>query len=134
MPIGDLPRVALSVRQPWAWLIVNGFKDVENRGWPTKHRGPVFIHASKRPRFEADVAFGVLREVGMDAPRLAVHGREIGGIVGVATIVDCIRTSGSPWAVPGMWHWMLRDQMLVPFWACKGALGLFRCDYARGAV
>ena len=24
---------ALSIRQPWAWLIVNGYKDVENRTW-----------------------------------------------------------------------------------------------------
>jgi ASCH domain-containing protein len=27
---------ALSVRQPWAWLIVNGYKEVENRDWATK--------------------------------------------------------------------------------------------------
>jgi hypothetical protein len=30
---------ALSVRQPWAWLIVNGYKDVENRSWTTHYRG-----------------------------------------------------------------------------------------------
>lgn len=37
---------AISIRQPWAWLIVNGFKDIENRSWRTKYRGPVLIHAS----------------------------------------------------------------------------------------
>lgn len=36
---------ALSIRQPYAWLIVNGFKDIENRDWPTKFRGRVLIHA-----------------------------------------------------------------------------------------
>jgi len=36
----------LSVRQPWAWLIVNGHKDVENRTWSTQHRGDILIHAS----------------------------------------------------------------------------------------
>lgn len=30
---------ALSVRQPWAWAIVHAGKDVENRNWPTPHRG-----------------------------------------------------------------------------------------------
>ncbi len=35
---------ALSVRQPWAWLIVNGYKDVENRDWNTKLRGQIWIH------------------------------------------------------------------------------------------
>jgi hypothetical protein len=38
---------ALSIRQPWAWLIVNGYKDIENRSWATKFRGPVLIHAAK---------------------------------------------------------------------------------------
>ena len=30
----------LSVRQPWAWLIVAGHKDIENRKWRTSYRGP----------------------------------------------------------------------------------------------
>ena len=38
---------ALSIRQPWAWLIVNGYKPVENRTWNTKVRGLILIHASK---------------------------------------------------------------------------------------
>src|SRR5215472_1457845 len=39
---------ALSVRQPWAWLIVNGYKPVENRNWLTKFRGRLLIHAGQR--------------------------------------------------------------------------------------
>ena len=38
---------ALSIRQPWAWLIVNGYKDIENRTWPTRFRGRVCVHAPK---------------------------------------------------------------------------------------
>ena len=38
---------ALSIRQPWAWLIVNSHEDVENRTWRTRERGPVLVHASK---------------------------------------------------------------------------------------
>ena len=37
----------LSVRQPWAYLIVAGYKPVENRRWSTTYRGPLLIHASK---------------------------------------------------------------------------------------
>ena len=37
----------LSIRQPWAYLIVAGYKDIENRKWYTNHRGPLLIHASK---------------------------------------------------------------------------------------
>jgi hypothetical protein len=54
---------ALSIRQPWAWLIVKGYKDIENRTWATKLRGRVFVHASKgmtRAEYEdaADLALG----------------------------------------------------------------------------
>jgi hypothetical protein len=38
----------ISIRQPWASLIVSGIKDIENRTWPTRYRGPVLIHASQR--------------------------------------------------------------------------------------
>jgi len=36
---------SLSIRQPWAWLIVQGHKPIENRTWPTTYRGPLLIHA-----------------------------------------------------------------------------------------
>ena len=38
---------ALSIRQPWAWMILYAGKDIENREWPTRFRGRVLIHASK---------------------------------------------------------------------------------------
>ena len=41
------PVVALSIRQPWAWLIVNGYKDIENRNWKTNFRGKILVHAAK---------------------------------------------------------------------------------------
>lgn len=39
----------LSVKQPWASLIVCGAKDVENRTWTTPYRGRLLIHASGDP-------------------------------------------------------------------------------------
>jgi predicted transcriptional regulator len=44
---------AISIRQPWAQLVVEGVKDIENRNWFTMHRGRLYIHASKT--FEKDV-------------------------------------------------------------------------------
>jgi hypothetical protein len=38
---------ALSIRQPWAWLILHAGKDIENRDWPTRFRGRFLIHAAK---------------------------------------------------------------------------------------
>lgn len=96
---------ALSIRQPWAWWIVNGPKRVENRTWATKYRGPVLIHAGKawhnnvRP---ADPAYLAQLDAWMEQrcilakyPRLGRLPRDpeaylTGGIVGRARIVDCI--------------------------------------------
>lgn len=38
---------ALSLKQPYAWLIANGFLQVDDRTWGTQYRGPMLIHASK---------------------------------------------------------------------------------------
>ena len=53
---------ALSIRQPWAWLIIHGGKDIENRCWPTKFRGRMLIHAAKgmtRAEHEDAIDFAV---------------------------------------------------------------------------
>ena len=39
--------IALSIRQPWATLIVTGRKNIENRTWKTDVRGRIYIHASR---------------------------------------------------------------------------------------
>ena len=38
---------ALSVKQPWAWMIALGKKMIETRTWYTKYRGPILIVSSK---------------------------------------------------------------------------------------
>ena len=62
----DYPTIALAVQQPWAWLIVNGIKDVENRNWPLpeKYLGQlVLIHASARPPFSIATARDIVSEM-----------------------------------------------------------------------
>ena len=41
---------ALSVKQPWASLLVDGVKTVEVRSWPTDYRGELLICASASPK------------------------------------------------------------------------------------
>jgi hypothetical protein len=38
---------ALTMTQPWATLVAIGENRIETRSWPTKHRGPLAIHAAK---------------------------------------------------------------------------------------
>lgn len=116
---------ALSIRQPWAWLILNAGKDVENRDWPTRFRGRFLIHASKgmtRDEYEdADSLLAVVRPAIELPPFEAL---ERGGIVGTAMLVGCVTESPSPWFF-GKHGFELRDAMPLPFRPYKGALGFF---------
>jgi hypothetical protein len=121
---------ALSIRQPWAWLIVNGHKDVENRTWPTRFRGRVLIHANKnmtQAEF-ADAAQFIAMISPIDPLPLAdMANADRGGIVGVATITDCVPASrrASPWHIEGAFGFQIIDARPLPFIECKGALGFF---------
>lgn len=57
---------ALSILQPWAWLIVNGNKDIENRNWHTRFRGRFLVH-EKCSVIEAETARYVLDLIRRDA-------------------------------------------------------------------
>jgi predicted transcriptional regulator len=66
---------ALSLKQPFAELILQGKKKIELRKWNTKFRGEFLIHASKNPDREAMQRFG-FKEL------------PCGFIVGKANLVD----------------------------------------------
>jgi hypothetical protein len=119
-----LPSQAISIRQPWAWLIVNAGKDIENRDWFTRIRGPVCIHAAKgMTRGEYDEArYFASRISPAEMPSYGAMTR--GGIVGVAEIVDCVNRSASPWFF-GRWGFVLRNVRPVDFIPVKGELGFF---------
>jgi hypothetical protein len=113
---------ALSIRQPYAWLIANGHKDIENRSWATNFRGRVLIHAGVNypKRDYADDLESFTRQYGAYPEREAM----IGGIVGVATITGCVDKSDSGWFY-GPYGFTLTDARPLPLVPCKGLLGFF---------
>ncbi len=119
---------ALSIRQPWAWLILNAGKDIENRTWQTHFRGRFLIHASKgctRKEYREAIEDWVYL---FDIPDERVPSFEslnFGGIVGVATIADCVAKSESEW-FSGPFGFVLRDVQPLQFVPCTGALGFFK--------
>ncbi len=78
----------LLIRQPWAYLITQGSKNIENRTWPTKYQGPVLIHASLNLNRKASIKI----KRGLDPASL-----QTGGVVGIANIVDCVSGHRSKW-------------------------------------
>ena len=85
---------ALSIRQPWAWLIVNGFKDIENRSWPTNFRGRIYVHTGKK--MDPGWFPGLFQHVEGQNIRLPFE-YALGAIVGEVDIVECVTESASPW-------------------------------------
>jgi hypothetical protein len=67
----------LSMKQPWAELVVSRKKKIELRKWNTKFRGEFLIHASKVPDQSA------MEEFGFDFESLPC-----GFIIGRAELVD----------------------------------------------
>jgi hypothetical protein len=76
--MGDYMKV-LTIKQPWATLIVDGYKKYEFRSWKTKYRGKILIHAGLTLEKDADERF---KEYNLN--------HECGCIVGEAELADCI--------------------------------------------
>lgn len=135
---------ALSVRAPWWWFILHGGKDIENRDWPTKFRGTIYLHVGKWWN-EAEIRDDLLdieRIVGAVNMPVAHPDSWLkpfcGCIVGKVDIADCVRESDSPWFF-GDFGFVLANPVAlskpIPF---KGALGFFEipddvhvCEYHR---
>jgi hypothetical protein len=124
-------QLALSVWQPWAYLLVTGVKDAENRRWKTSHHGRLWIHASQRfdvEAYEALLAEGVALPTVVELPH--------GALVGAVELLGCVRDSASRWAEPGCWHWQIRQSWALPEpIPMRGRQGLFRVELpGRGAA
>ena len=114
---------ALSIRQPWAWMIIAGHKDIENRSWPTEFRGRFYVHAGVyRPR-DTELA-AIERLAGVKIP---VGELRFGGIIGEVDLVDCVEKHRSRWfdRVWGNRGFVLANPKATKFVPCRGQLGFF---------
>lgn len=132
-----IPELALSVRQPWAWAIIYGGKDIENRSWQAvnhglKRRGRIAIHAAKgMTRDEYEDAADWIRRCGAACPKPADLLR--GGIIGSVEVIDVVSESDSPWFF-GPRGLVLRDPSPCDFKPAVGQLGYFRWELADPSI
>ena len=97
----SLPKVALSVRQPWAWAIIHAEKDVENRDWSPdnpgcRFGGAVAIHASQgMTRSEYNEAREFMAGIGVECP--LPHLLVRGAIIGSVRVIGFVYYSPSRW-------------------------------------
>lgn len=74
---------ALTIKQPWATLIMQGDKRFEFRSWKTNYRGDVLIHAGK----------GLDKEAVVRLKKYLPDELPMGKILGKVTITDCVPMS-----------------------------------------
>ena len=130
--MGELPTFALSVRQPWAWLIVNGHKDIENRTWaPFDGRigQRIWIHAGKTAP-KADYVAELQEWLDEAGSGIAIPSELfLGGVVGSAVLAEVGTYPDNMWYVDEdeVVGWRLEDPepLLRPV-LCRGQLGLWR--------
>lgn len=146
---------AITLKQPWTFLVCSGVKDIENRTWkcPEKYIGKrVLIHASKdtksgfwmlnRPQLR--YAFSMLSDNG----HCALQEGERGAITGSVRIAGCTINHPSIWAkktegvmvghtfvapkgVKTIYNWVLEDAILFdnPILDVKGKLSFWESNY-----
>jgi hypothetical protein len=142
------PMPAISVMQPWAWLLCSGIKDIENRTWkmPEKHKGKwVLIHASaKRLKTPFDLLTNEQYDsIGQENRIIANNSLEYSAIIGAVKFKDCFINHSSIWAEksegisagghvidntkPIIWNWLVSHPILFekPILNVKGKLSFF---------
>lgn len=133
---------ALSMLQPWATLVVTGLIRIETRSWPTRHRGPLLIHASLGTTGRQITEHPLIKKYINDFNDLA-----FGAIIGQVTVIDVLPAKDYAKSESGKrfltklekmmgdygadrWAWILRDA--VPYQEpipAKGMLGLWDYDF-----
>ncbi|GIW79108.1 MAG: hypothetical protein KatS3mg105_0915 [Gemmatales bacterium] len=127
---------ALSIKQPWATLLVNGIKTIEIRSWPTRHRGIVYVHAARQP-VRSESVWKLVPE------SLKEQAHHLGGIIGVAELIACrtyetqldfARDRDHHCCDPSVFRrplygFVFANAHPVPFHPCPGWLRFFRIDH-----
>lgn len=117
---------ALSIRQPWAWLIISGHKDIENRTWTPSQSPPITIaiHAAQKLDKEGYARVKeIFPEIDLPSPDQFL----LGGIIGLVEYRGWVANSPSPW-FSGPKGWILSNPRKIAFVPCRGRLGLFDVD------
>ncbi|MEK3745949.1 ASCH domain-containing protein [Brevibacillus sp. FSL K6-0770] len=115
----------ITIHQPWATLIALGEKRFETRGWATKYRGPLAIHAAKKVDKEAcyrEPIRSVLSKHGYSADNLPT-----GAVIATVKLEDCLQIIIAP-GTGEVAAWRDADDAAIPIKGNELSFGWF----ARG--
>lgn len=133
----------LTIKEPFATLIAQGIKDVENRTWKTTFRGRIYIHTAQKPACKKLVEVLDWKQAFEYGYKYKEKGfKEIqstsqlthGAIIGEVDIVDCVLNATSIWAGKSnngeVWNWILANAVIYdkPILHIKGKLSLWNYE------
>lgn len=141
-----IPDRCLTVKNPWALLLVRGFKDIENRKWRTSFTGPLFIHASKVPipKEEAFVIMSSLVQSGLIDKESAktilkdtYSGEYNNAIIGAVNLVECLHPCSlsvakfPSWRESGCYGFVMKNPIGFkhPIKGVKGFFNLWKVNF-----
>lgn len=123
----------ISLWQPWGWAMLdpNGpHKDMENRIWHIKRRGPMLVHAAKGygSRRDYESACEFISAI-WDGPIPRLEAMFRGGIVGAWDLFDVVppeqRKLEDVWHMDGQYGHRVRNAVPLPFRPLRGQQGLW---------
>lgn len=121
---------SISIRQPWAWAIINAGKNIENRTWRTNYRGKVIVHASKHfDHAGYDKLVKASKMLGFKIPDKEELKKQSGGFVGMVDIVGCRKNiKNNFWKDADSYGWVLANPIKLNFVPYRGKLSLFKVE------
>jgi len=129
---------ALGIRQPWAWLICAGYKDIENRNFDAPRVGRIYVHAGKKPDMAGAWALwgnsrllDLLDDVAkIQIPNLTTFW-DTSAIIGEVEIKYVTTHSKSPWFAGPIGYVLANPVLYETPIPCKGKLGFFEPDIRK---
>lgn len=130
---------AISIRQPWAWLVITGRCPIINLDWTTSYRGPFLIRAGQKlvQRDYRELAAQLRDQLHIEVPQFTEVDRvPRGGIVGQAVLTGTFVEHPSPF-FRGPIGWTVEDAQplaFTPFNPAHSGPDLRWFDVPRGAA
>ena len=143
---------AITLYEPWAWLIALEQKKIETRSWPTSYRGPIAIHVAKKPvyrqfpmirqepfRSALRPLAGLCETCDFDLALSAIDWHH-GHVIAVADLVACVEMTPALIAMvddpersfgdyePGRWMWLLEHVRRIDPVPARGRQRLWEWD------
>lgn len=126
----------ISIKEPFATLIMKDIKHIETRSWKTNYRGELYIHASgksiAKEYLNNDMILGLIKDMQLNYGNIICKCNLIDCIYMDEQFIEKIKKNPIEYACGlykvGRYAWVLKDiEPIVPI-SAKGKLNIWQYD------